>query len=372
MSREVHKISVRKALAPRPEPYWAAPSARGLFLGYRKIDGERGSWVARLRDEETAKQIYHALGQETPGHDYKAAMAAMLAWVKSRDKGVSTKDITVSEACKQYVLNRERQKSEACAQDAKKRFERTVYGTTFGALQLARLKVTHVNAWRDSLGLCKASQNRTMTTLRAALNLAVKSRLVDDSVAREWGDVEQHKKADGRRSLFLDLTQRRALLNSATGSVRDLIEASMLLGSRPGELTSLTRGAFDARTQCVVLNGKTGERTIPLPPAALSLFIKLSKSKLPSAYLFTRENGMRWQHSDWDQLVRDAAKQAKLPKGVCLMTLRHSFITQSIMDGLSIMDVANFCGTSLAMVGKHYGQFVQNSVRERMKLVQML
>ena len=64
MSQEIHKVSVRKALEPRREPYWAAPLATGRFIGFRKIDAERGSWVARARSEDGSQQ-YNALGQVT-------------------------------------------------------------------------------------------------------------------------------------------------------------------------------------------------------------------------------------------------------------------------------------------------------------------
>src|SRR5260370_8822688 len=59
-------------------------------------------------------------------------------------------------------------------------------------------------------------------------------------------------------------------------------------------------------------------------------------------------------HSDWHELVREAAKGAGLPEGVCLYTLRHSFITQALMDGMATLDVARITGTSIPMITKHY------------------
>jgi len=57
---------------------------------------------------------------------------------------------------------------------------------------------------------------------------------------------------------------------------------------------------------------------------------------------------------------------------VCLYTLRHSFITQAISDGLTTLDVARFTGTSLAMVDRHYGHLVQSASAERLAKVQMV
>jgi len=145
----------------------------------------------------------------------------------------------------------------------------------------------------------------------------------------------------------------------------------MVTGARAGELTRATRSQFDARTMSLTLDGKPGSRTIPLAATAAKLFERLSQSKLPLARLFVRDDGKPWAHSDWDELVRDAAAKAKLPKGVCLCVLRHSWITQAVSDGLSILDVARLTGTSVMMIEKHYGHRVDGIARERLAMIQM-
>ena len=69
--------------------------------------------------------------------------------------------------------------------------------------------------------------------------------------------------------------------------------------------------------------------------------------------------------------MRDAAKAAKLPAGVCLYTLRHSFITAAIQGGLTTLDVARLVGTSLVMIEKHYGQTAPGAA-DRLAKVAML
>jgi integrase len=372
MSHKIHQLRVREALPPRREPYWGAPIGRGQVIGYRKIDAARGSWIARKRNE-TGRKVYRALGDVSTEFNYEKARGAALAWLRDRDAGVERDDVTVADACREYVVDRRRERGEECAHDAQKRFERTVYDDPFGAIPLAKLRTPRVKEWRDRLKLSKGSANRTMTALRAALNLAVINRTVSETVAREWREVKQYANATNRRALFLDLKQRRRLLQAAgEGALRDLMEAAALTGARAGELTSLTRGAFDARLGTVNFKGKTGARTVPLAPAALALFKRLAKGKLPGAPLLARADGKPWAHSDWDELVRAAAEQAKLPPGVCLYTLRHSFITQAITDGLSTLDVARLTGTSVTMIEKHYGHLVADAARERLAQVELL
>jgi integrase len=242
--------------------------------------------------------------------------------------------------------------------------------THLAKIRSARLKEWHVAL--TSNGLSKASANRTLTALKAALNLAVRNRKVTAGVAQEWAEVTPMKGASRRRDLFLDVSQRRSLLASATGGLKDLVEAAMSTGCRAGELTSARRSAFDARTKSLTVTGKTGGRTIPLAPSAVDLFTRLSRDKLPNAFLLTRDDGKPWAHSDWDHLVKAAAANANLPAEVCLYTLRHSFITQALLDGMSTLEVAKIVGTSLAMIEKHYGHLVHATAHDRLAKVQIM
>lgn len=374
---DIDKAKVRKALPVRHEPYWSAPLGKGRVLGFRKITPHTGSWIARMRNEN-GRKVYKAIGDalgaaSTPTLDYEQARAAALKWFQGQDAGIEHDKATVADACREYVADRLREKGEGCSHDAEMRFRRTVYGTDFGAIQLAKLRTPRVKTWRDDLALSKPSANRTLIALKAALNLAVTHRRVHPAAAREWGDVKAHKAAGRRRDLFLDIGQRRKLIEAAgAGALQDLMQAVALTGARAGELTGAKRSQFDARTGMMTFIGKTGRRDVPLSPPALALFKRLSESKLPAAPLFTRPDGKPWAHSDWDELVRAAADKAKLPKGVCLYVLRHSFITEAISGGMSTLDVARLCGTSVMMIEKHYGHLVASAARERLAAVVML
>jgi integrase len=275
------------------------------------------------------------LGFLTLSFDFDQARTAAEAWFRTRQTGVTDEVVTVEDACRAYVIDRRREKDEATAHDADMRFRRTVYETAFGRRPLVKLRAEHVKVWREGLDLSPAASNRTLVALKAALNLVVTNCQVSAAQAMEWKSVKPAKGADRRRDLCLDLSQRRALLAASEGAVRDLIEAVMATGAPAGELVKATRSQFDGRSGSMTFIGKTGTRTVPLGPQAFALFKRLAQSKLPNARLLVRDDGQAWQHSDWDQMVRAAAATAKLPKGVCLHTLRHSFITQALTDGLA-------------------------------------
>lgn len=370
MAKAIDRVNVRNRLEPRREPYWGASIKRGLFLGFRRLD-DGGTWVARWRDED-GRQRYRSLGHVTAAMGHEQAREAALTWLKNEQAGVDDKEVvTVLDACKAYVEDRRRANGEAAGHDLEIRLRKHVYEHAIAKVKLARVRKRHIEDWREDLlkvsEHSKATANRRLTALKAALNWAVANRHVGAEKAIEWESVKKYANADRRRELYLDLKQRRALLDHAEGAARNLIEAAMLTGARASELTNATRGQFDSRTGSMVFrSGKSGERKVPLSPAGATLFSKLAKGKLPGAHLFVRDDGTPWPHSGWDEFVREAAMKAKLPHGVCLYTLRHSFITQAITSGMSPLDVARLVGTSLTQIDKHYGHLCESAARDRL------
>lgn len=378
------------------EPYWRTLD-RGRSLGFRKIAADRGTWIARMRPEDGgAKYEYKPLDDVSPTFDYKQAEAAARKWFEDRAAGVkSGVVVTVADACRAYVQERGRSKSKDCANDAAARFERSVYGRKEGErdkakaidangisrVPLAKLRAERIREWRDGLELSPGAANRTLTAFKAALNLAVHDRHASAELTMELRRVKPLPGGKKRRDLYLDLKQRRALLKAAKGAAHDLIEGVALTGARAGELVKATVSQFDARTKSMTfITGKGNDgprsRTVPLSARAVKLFSKLAEGKAPADRLFVRDDGTPWAHSDWDEPVRGAAKAAKLPAepkgGVCLYTLRHSFITEALTKGMSTLDVARLVGTSVMMIEKHYGHLVASAARERLAKVTML
>ena len=96
------------------------------------------------------------------------------------------------------------------------------------------------------------------------------------------------------------------------------------------------------------------------------------RATCPSAYLFTRDDGKPWTHRKWSYPIREAAAKAKLPMGAKLYTLRHSWITDAILGGMSTLEVTRLSGTSLQMIEKHYGHLVHEAARQQLNQVTML
>ncbi|MCK6371341.1 MAG: tyrosine-type recombinase/integrase [Gammaproteobacteria bacterium] len=364
---------------------YATRRETGRYLGYRKT-ATGGYWVARYRDG-AKRQHYNALGQSA-GEDFDTAKRAADEWFKSvtGTGGVTVKTGTVAHACAAYAANLETEGRTAAAEDARRRFKLLVNETEFGTTRLDRLDRDAVTAWRDALlteGRGKAAANRHLRTLKAALNEAVRMGYAAHPEA--WRSVRAFANADGRRDLFLNAAQRRALLENSTPALADFLAALFYTGARPGELARATVADFDKKVRTITLRTMKGRggairtRSVPLAPDALAVFKRAAKDKLPAAPLFSDANGATWHRVYLSRALREAVqkankghKKAKLPPGIVGYTCRHTAISEWLAAGVNPVTVAAIAGTGLGMVEKHYHKFISADVADKLATVKLL
>lgn len=376
MTTDITTAGGRKRLEPRREPYWHRIST-GNFLGFRKLEDDTGTWIARHRDD-AGKQNYRALG------DFKRfdeAEKKAREWFDQCDGG-SPEVLTVAEACRRYVKDRLAEKGEATARDAEGRFRRLVYDAPIGKIELSSLRTAHLTDWRNGLvdideddddpdaeRKAKDSANRNLATLKAALNLAYRMGLVSSTA--QWDRVESFQKVGRRRERFLTVAERKRLIAAASPALTRLLRAVLLTGARPGELASATVGDLDP-AGLLTLDGKTGRRIIPLSPEALK-HLKSCAGKRPlDEPLLTRTDGKAWTRFDWRDETKEAREAASLPADVVLYNLRHVAISEMIVGGIDPLTVARIAGTSVAMIQRHYGHLAKEGIVAKLAKVKML
>lgn len=374
------KVDARNRLAARRDPYWQRIEA-GCYLGFRKMSSESaGTWLARSRSDE-GKQVYHPLGEfaEHPAHArFDVASKAARDWFTHMDRGGKAEPITVKVACANYVKDLKAKGKVTTGHDTEKRFERWVDNHKIGGILLQKLKPGDVDAWRKWLAATPAkpqdktkeatrpraasSLNRDMSSLRAALNLALEDGHATSDAA--WKvKLRPVKNADGRRDVYLDLTQRRALVAKAPADLAVLIRALSLVPLRPGAMAALVAGNFDKRLNTLAIGkDKSGEdRRITLPKDTAAFFAEQAKGKLPAAPLLARADGSAWNKDSWKYPLKDAVIAAELPLATTAYALRHSTITDLIaLHKLDTLTVAQLSGTSLQMIEKHYGHLLRD------------
>ena len=376
MALDLSKVGERERLKPQREPYWQRLRA-GCFLGFRPSKrGGKGTWIARAYDEDAGKYRVKSLGDfgTLPGNEIfgsaKKAAEAVAELVESGGE-VRAKIETVGDACRDYAKSRP---------EAGDRFRRYVYSDPIATVKLDKLRRRHVIEWRGRLEAQPAlvsrrkkgepihrkraasTVNRDTAVFRAALAKVLSPGAPNSEAA--WQEaLKSVANANGRRTLYLDRIQRRALLANTDAEAAPFVRALCLLPLRPGALAALTAGDFDKRTaELTIGKDKTGKpRRIQLPHEAAALFAAQSKDKLPGAPLLARASGKPWDKNSWKRPIAAAVAAGGLPGEATAYTLRHSTITDLVSAGLPLLTIAQISGTSAEMIERHYGHLASDA-----------
>lgn len=384
-------VSDRNVLKTRREPYWEQLS-RGQHLGYRKSSKQTpGTWVARYTMPSTYKVVTHPLGDfgHLPANQRRdAAVEQARAWFKQINEGGSPQSKTIEDACNHYVEHLRRTKGDKAANDAKTRFSGYVLNDCrLAKTELSKLTPAIVGDWRKRVeempkakgirGKSRADQrqtacgqsqatmrspstiNRDLTPFRAALNHAFRDEWVSRDSA--WRNkLRPVPTADKKRETYLDIHQRRAIVEAAAPEIKDFMMGLCVLPIRPGALAQLRASDFDKRLNQLMVNyDKTGARRLTLPTETADFIKRVVAQKIGGAYIFCSFDGKPWNKDRWKHPIRDAVvatrRQADIPPNTTAYTFRHSVITDLVHQGLDLLTVAQLAGTSVRMIEKHYG-----------------
>ena len=125
----------------------------------------------------------------------------------------------------------------------------------------------------------RASANRTLTVLKAALNRAWREGKISSDEA--WRRVEPFEEADAARVRYLTVAEAKRLLNACDPDFRRLAQAALATGARYGELTALRASDFNPDSGTIhVRTSKSGKgRHIVLNDEGAALFRSLAAGK---------------------------------------------------------------------------------------------
>ncbi len=165
-------------------------------------------------------------------------------------------------------------------------------------------------------------------------------------------------------------------------------------GMRPSEALALRWGDIDFHRQQLSISKsrylgedaatKTAgsEREIRAIPDILKELQKIKPAHVTEdSHVFLNEDGVPLSYSTWRGKVSGRAKKSgeKTPHGVWYRvlratgmrprgpyTMRHTFISIGLSNGANIKWLAEYCGTSLAMIEKHYGKYIRNDVDDQL------
>src|SRR4051812_46943034 len=231
----------------------------GIGLGYRRNVNGAGAWVIRRSDGKGGNSIKN-IGVADDYQDadneavlsYQQAVTRCLAAADSPGiletaaTTVRRRDAyTVSAALEDYLTHLEREgRSKTAIADARNRVEALI-GPDLGAIPVNDLKAGDIRRWMDKLAASpprrrgktehremdddekrkrRDSVNRSLTTLKAALNLAFReARTPTDA---EWKRVQAFKGVVGNRTGWLAIEEVRKLIAACPDDFGHMVRAA--------------------------------------------------------------------------------------------------------------------------------------------------
>jgi integrase len=214
----------------------------------------------------------------------------------------------------------------------------------------------------------RASANRTLTILKAALNRAWREGKIASDAA--WRRVEPFEEADAARVRYLTIAEAKRLINASTDDFELLVRAALATGARYGELAGLKVADFNPDSGTLhIRTSKSGKgRHIVLADEGVALFAAQAAGRAANALLLPKENGGEWKSAHQARPMKGACNAARIEPEANFHCLRHTYASHAIMNGAPLLVVAKNLGHSdTRMVEKHYGHLAPSFIADAIR-----
>jgi integrase len=383
--RKLDSPAARAKLKHSGKPYWRAIDT-GVHLGYRKgLAG--GKWVLRrylgketYRVETIGAADDHSTGNGVETLDFfqaqrKAREVAALAKAPESPRG----PFTVAAALDAYFARLEHEGSKSLV-DARGRAALHIL-PALGDVPVADLTRDAISKWLtglagkpkdgqdgDAVRQHRASANRVLTILRAALNQAFRDGMVASDVP--WRTVQPFREVDSPRLRYFTKDEVTRLINAAQGNFRDLVLAALHTGCRYGELTRLRAGDFNSDSGTVFVGqSKSGKaRHVVLTDEGQRFFETLTAGRPGSALMLSHADGSGWGASHQIRSMAEACRGARIEPAAGFHILRHTAASHLVMSGVPLNVVAHNLGhADTRMTERHYSHLAPFYIAETIR-----
>jgi integrase len=189
----------------------------------------------------------------------------------------------------------------------------------------------------------EGTANHIRDILMAALHRAVIRGDVEASAELEWKKVKPFKKARGRNQDYLTKPEIHQLLKGAEPEpeYRNLIEGSLHVGGRKGEMRRLRVRQFDPERGTINfeysktdrVTGKSG-RLFHLNAEGTEFYRRMTKGRARNEFIFTRPDGRSPWKEDNHLLLKRACARGGIDRHIKENIFRHTWASHAVMSGV--------------------------------------
>jgi len=387
----------------RRTPYFAK-IAKGLRLGYYR-GAIAGSWTAR---HYRGGGVYATEAIGAADDTLEADGVSVLDYWQAQDHARRWADrkrqiaegrlrdgpYTVADAVTDYLVEIAAEKSPVAVQGAKYVFNAWIL-PELGFIQIDKLTTDRLNRWRnkvatqpkrvrskrtasepatretaddeDARRARKASANRILTMLKAALNRAFYAdRVASDSA---WRKVKPFKRVDEAVVRYLSVGECRRLVGVCPPDFRKLVQAALLTGCRYSELARLKCEDFNCDSGTLAIRLSKGKvRHVVLTDEGQDVFQEWTSDRQGLDRVFLRADGKAWGASHQKRPLDEASRGAGISPAVNFHILRHTHASHLAMKGVPMGVIAAQLGhADTRMTATHYAHLSPSYVAQTIR-----
>lgn len=211
-------------------------------------------------------------------------------------------------------------------------------------------------------------------TLKAAFNKAV-----------EWGYVKENyllkvklPKKQKMSPAFINIDQLSVISDQIkNGVIKNFVVFAFYTGMRLDEIINLRWKNVDMKTRIITVGDEEfitkgrNQRFIPISDEALESLqaqqVRMKSIPIGDSYIFCKSNGTKFTGDHISRIFKLACKTAGVDKGIHFHSLRHSFASNLVQQGVSLYKIKELLGHSSITTTEIYSHLNIDSLREAIK-----
>jgi integrase len=361
----------------------------GMSLGYRR-GARSATWYSRIVHD--GRHVQQTIGSaddlvDANGVDvltYFQAADAVRTLADNSKTGLMPKQFTVGDAVAAYLewykAHRKGLRNAQIVFNAHilPHFRKTLLASLttkqiskwFEALPMRRARLrssARISNIKEDIDLRarKATANRILSNLKAALNFAWRNEMVESDMA--WRRVKPFRNVEQPRIRYLSIDETRRLVNACDPDLRQIAQAALLTGCRYGEIAALRVADFSIDARSIhIRDSKSGKpRNVPLNEDGITFFTRACAARHGNDFMFTRTDDSPWDKSHQTRPMREACERASIVPAIGFHILRHTYASQLVMAGAPIEVVSVVLGHSDTRVTiRHYAHLAPSYVAD--------
>ncbi|MFC1658702.1 tyrosine-type recombinase/integrase [Candidatus Omnitrophota bacterium] len=227
-------------------------------------------------------------------------------------------------------------------------------------------------AYRKNQGAVNVTINNELQLLNAVFNLAIKLRYASDNPVK---GVKRLKEDNDKKPQFLSREQCKILLENCGEFLCPIFYTFLNTGMRKSELENLEWNDVDFERRKIRIRfkdgwrPKTSEREIPINNGLLEL-LKQHREKTKKGPLVFHKNGEKIEPNYLRKRLISVTKKCGLAEVTKLHSLRHTFASHLVMNGVDLPTVMKLMGHSNIETTMIYAHLASEHVDKAVEKIQ--